>query len=166
MSVVDADRIRMLARVLREFDLTALEYKTETCTVKVERTFNFSVEPLSAPSVKTSFSEFETKETKGSEQGAKTFHAAQAPSDERTDEKTWTSIASPMVGTAYLSPQPGSSPYIQVGDTIKPGQILLILEAMKVMNPVRATQTGTVKKICVQDGSPVEFGADLVKIVL
>jgi acetyl-CoA carboxylase biotin carboxyl carrier protein len=71
-------------------------------------------------------------------------------------------VTSPMVGTVYLSPQPGAAPFIRVGDTIAAGQPLLIVEAMKVMNQIRSTKAGRVARILVDDTAPVEFGQPLV----
>jgi acetyl-CoA carboxylase biotin carboxyl carrier protein len=71
-------------------------------------------------------------------------------------------VKSPMVGTAYLAPQPGSDPFIKVGDKVTAGQTLLIVEAMKTMNPIPAPRAGTVLEILVADSEPVEFGEPLV----
>ncbi len=71
-------------------------------------------------------------------------------------------IKSPIVGTAYLSPEPGAKPFISVGKKIKKGETLLIVEAMKTMNHVPATKEGIVKKICVEDGQPVEFDQKII----
>ncbi len=73
-------------------------------------------------------------------------------------------VSSPMVGTVYMSPQPGSPPFISVGSAVKEGDTLLIIEAMKVMNPVKAPKAGTVQQILVDDKHPVEFGEALVVI--
>jgi acetyl-CoA carboxylase biotin carboxyl carrier protein len=67
-----------------------------------------------------------------------------------------------MVGTAYLSPAPGADPFIKVGDKIKKGQTVMIVEAMKTMNQIEATQDGVVASIAVEDGQPVEFGQTLI----
>jgi len=71
-------------------------------------------------------------------------------------------INSPLVGTAYLSPEPGAKPFVSVGRTIKKGETLLIVEAMKTMNHVPSTADGVVKKVCVEDGQPVEFGQTII----
>ena len=71
-------------------------------------------------------------------------------------------IKSPIVGTVYLSPEPGAKPFVSVGKKIKKGETLLIVEAMKTMNHVPSTKDGVIKKICVEDGQPVEFGQTIV----
>ena len=71
-------------------------------------------------------------------------------------------IKSPIVGTAYLSPDPGAKPFVSVGKKIKKGETLLIVEAMKTMNHVPSTKDGVVKKVCVEDGQPVEFGQTII----
>lgn len=71
-------------------------------------------------------------------------------------------VTSPMVGTAYLAPEPGASAFVKVGDTVKEGQTLLIVEAMKTMNHIPAPKSGIVKRILVDDGAPIEYGAPLM----
>ena len=71
-------------------------------------------------------------------------------------------IKSPIVGTAYLSPEPGAKPFVSVGKKIQKGETLLIVEAMKTMNHVPSTKDGIVKKVCVDDGQPVEFGQTII----
>ena len=86
-------------------------------------------------------------------------------SDKLTEEKIddpKTVIKSPIVGTAYLSPEPGTKPFVSVGKKIKKGETLLIVEAMKTMNHIPSTKDGVVKKICVEDGQPVEFGQTII----
>ena len=73
-----------------------------------------------------------------------------------------TVIKSPIVGTAYLAHQPGAKPFVSVGKKIKKGETIIIVEAMKTMNHVPATSDGVVKKICVEDGQPVEFGQTII----
>ena len=71
-------------------------------------------------------------------------------------------IKSPIVGTAYLAPQPGAKPFVSVGKKIKKGETIIIVEAMKTMNHVPATSDGVVKKVCVEDGQPIEFGQIII----
>ena len=80
------------------------------------------------------------------------------------DQKLEKSLKSPLVGTAYLSPEPGSKQFIEIGQNVKIGQVLLIIEAMKTMNEIVADRNGTVKKIYVKNETPVEFGEPLVLI--
>ena len=80
------------------------------------------------------------------------------------DQKSEPSLKSPLVGTAYLSPEPGSKQFIEIGQNVKIGQVLLIIEAMKTMNEIVADRNGTVKKIYVKNETPVEFGEPLVLI--
>ena len=86
-------------------------------------------------------------------------------SDEPIEEKIDISgepVKSPIVGTAYLSPEPGAKPFVVVGKKIKKGETLLIVEAMKTMNHVPSTKDGVIKKVCVEDGQPVEFGQTII----
>ena len=85
-----------------------------------------------------------------------------APAAEPAEDLSGETVKSPMVGTAFMSSEPGAAPFVSVGDTVKAGDTLLIVEAMKVMNPITAPKTGTVKKINVSDGQPVEFDQPLV----
>ncbi|MEM9169529.1 MAG: biotin/lipoyl-containing protein, partial [Pseudomonadota bacterium] len=73
-------------------------------------------------------------------------------------------VNSPMVGTAYLAPSPGAAAFVKVGDTVSEGQTLMIVEAMKTMNPIAAPSAGTVREIIVQDAQPVEFGEPLIVV--
>ena len=86
-------------------------------------------------------------------------------SDELVEEKiddSKTIIKSPIVGTAYLASEPGAKPFVSVGRTIKKGETVLIVEAMKTMNHVPSTLDGVIKKVCVDDGQPVEFGQTII----
>jgi len=83
------------------------------------------------------------------------------PIEEKIDDPK-TVIKSPIVGTAYLSPEPGAKPFVSVGKKIKKGETVLIVEAMKTMNHVPSTKDGIVKKVCVEDGQPVEFGQTII----
>ena len=76
-------------------------------------------------------------------------------------QQTGTPLTSPMVGTFYRAPSPGADPFVKVGDTVKKGQVVCIIEAMKLLNEVAADMDGTVKEVCVENGQPVEFGQSL-----
>ena len=79
-----------------------------------------------------------------------------------SDDSEGVRIKSPIIGTAYLAPEPGAKKFVEVGDKIKKGQTVMIVEAMKTMNHVPSTSEGVVKKILVEDGQPVEFGQTLI----
>ena len=83
------------------------------------------------------------------------------PIEEKIDDSKAV-INSPIVGTAYLSPEPGAKPFVSIGRRIKKGETLLIVEAMKTMNHVPSTADGVIKKVCVEDGQPVEFGQTII----
>lgn len=85
---------------------------------------------------------------------------AEAPSEDPASLPG--AVTSPMVGTAYLSPEPGAASFVGVGDTVSEGQTLMIVEAMKTMNHIPSPKSGTVKRILVEDGAPVEYGAALM----
>jgi acetyl-CoA carboxylase biotin carboxyl carrier protein len=143
---IDGDAIRKLAEILVETDLTEIEYEDDGRRVRVARRLELA-SVASAP-----LPQF-------------------PPVTEAVPEKNTTSehhhhnaIKSPMVGTVYIAPEPGAAPFVKVGDTISLGQTLLIIEAMKVMNPIKAPKSGKVTQIFVRDGSPVEFGEPLMVI--
>ena len=81
---------------------------------------------------------------------------------EKNDDENYNSVKSPIIGTAYLAPEPGAKPFVEVGKKIKKGDTVMIVEAMKTMNHVPSTSDGIVKEICVSDGQPVEFGQNLL----
>ena len=100
------------------------------------------------------------EDLKKSLNGNEIINSDEAVEENIDDPKTV--VKSPIVGTAYLSPEPGAKPFISVGKKIKKGETLLIVEAMKTMNHVPSTKDGVVKKVCVEDGQPVEFGQTII----
>ena len=136
---IDKKLIKELVDHLSEFNLTELEYQEGQTKIKV------------------------SKASKGIEQ-SKTG-AIVSPNKavlNETDEAEGIRIKSPIIGTAYLAPEPGGKKFVKVGDKIKKGQTVMIVEAMKTMNHVPSTNDGIVKKILVNDGQPVEFGQPLI----
>ena len=130
--------IEELVGYLKEFNLSEIEYADGTTKVKVSRSTN-------DPSIIST----EVKK--------KQFNI-----EENID--TGLKITSPIVGTAYLAADPGGKKFVEVGQKIKKGQTIMIVEAMKTMNHVPSTETGTISKILVKDGEPVEFGQPLISI--
>ena len=131
---IDKKIIEELVSYLKEFNLSEIEYAEETTKVKVSRSINSS-NILSS----------EVKKQK-----------------EVNDNDT--NVTSPIVGTAYLAPEPGAKNFVEVGQRIKKGQTIIIIEAMKTMNHVPSTQNGIVSKVLIKDGEPVEFGQPLISI--
>ena len=146
MSKFDIDEalIRKLAKLLKETGLTEIEFETDDARIRVNAGASGPV-IAAAPAL------------------AAPAAIAAAPAV-NADAPAAGSISSPMVGTAYLSPEPNAAAFVKVGDRIAKGQTILIIEAMKVMNPIPAPHAGTVTQILVQDGQPVEFGEPLMVI--
>ncbi len=138
----DAELIRTLAALLNETGLTEIEYAVGDRRLRIARVPGapspIAPDVLAAPS-------------------------AAAQSIARPAEHSGT-VKAPMVGTAYLAPQPGAPPFVHVGDVVAEGQPLLIIEAMKVMNQIRAHRPGRVAQIVIEDAQPVEYGAVLMLI--
>ncbi len=88
----------------------------------------------------------------------------EAPSEAKEEKKAGTPITSPMVGTFYMAPSPDSAPFVSVGDSVKAGDVVCIIEAMKMMNEIKSEVAGKVVEVCVEDGQPVEFGQVLMYV--
>ncbi len=141
---LDKDAIRELAEILKQTDLSEIEFEAGGVKIRVARQIvhtSFAPMPIAAATV-------------GIEPVQPVVGMANHPGV----------VKSPMVGTVYLSPEPGSMPYVKIGDSINIGQNLLIIEAMKVMNPIKASKAGIVKQILVRDSEPVEFDTPLIII--
>ena len=136
---IDKKLIKELVDRLTEFNLTELEYQEGQIKIKVSKA---------------------SKVIEQSKTGA-IVSPNKAVLNE-TDESEGIRIKSPIIGTAYLAPEPGAKKFVKVGDKIKKGQTIMIVEAMKTMNHVPSSSDGVVKKILVNDGQPVEFGQPLI----
>jgi acetyl-CoA carboxylase biotin carboxyl carrier protein len=150
----DVAFIKALAELLRENDLSELEVSREygeddALNVRVARQMAPAPAPIQYAAAPTA-----------SAPAPSAPAPAATPSDDPAQDPG--AVTSPMVGTAYLSSEPGSAAFIQVGDTVAEGQTLLIVEAMKTMNQIPSPRAGKVKRILIEDGAPVEFGAPLV----
>jgi len=153
---IDARLVRKLADILKDTGLSEIEVEHAGLKIRVARELTaapvnyvqasapaYAPAPAAAPAAIA----------------APAVEAAPAPAAARGD-----AVKSPMVGTVYLSSQPGADPFIKVGDSVAAGQTLLIVEAMKTMNPIAAPKAGKVVEILVADAQPVEFGEPLVVI--
>ena len=127
--------IEELVGYLEEFNLSEIEYAEGTTKVKVSQSMNNSG-----------------------------VMSAEVKKKQSVINNNGIHVTSPIVGTAYLAPEPGSKKFVEVGQKIKKGQTIMIIEAMKTMNHVPSTQDGTVSEILVKDGQPVEFGQPLISV--
>lgn len=144
----DPEAIRQLATILAETGLTEIEICEKDSRIRVAR--------APAPVVQAAV-------TAAYPQGA--VAAVPAPPPPAADEASHPgAVLSPMVGVAYLSAEPGAPPYVQAGQQVTPGQTLLLIEAMKTFNQIKAQRAGTVTRILVASGAPVEFGEPLMII--
>lgn len=144
---IDQTLVRDLANILNETDLTEIEVEQDDFRVRVSRAAPAAAQVIAAPA------------PLAAAPVAANIAAPAAPAAANSSAEP-----SPMVGTIYLAPSPDSDAFIKVGQAVKEGQTLLIIEAMKTMNQIPATKTGKVVEILVEDGQPVEFGDPLVII--
>jgi len=144
---IDEKLVRQLADILAETGLTEIEVQEGEKRVRVSRAAQSAA--AAAPVVAAA--------APAPAQAA----PAAAPAPEASAANA---LKSPMVGTVYLAPEPGADDFVKVGDTVKAGDTVLIVEAMKVMNPITATTAGTVKQILVENGQPIEFDQPLIVI--
>ena len=149
---IDQALIRDLANILNETDLTEIEVEQDDLRIRVSRagTPQYVQAPIAAAAPALA-----------APAATATAAVAAAPVDARNNKNA---VTAPMVGTAYLSPAPGARPFIEVGASVKEGQTILIIEAMKTMNQIPAPRSGKVTEILVSDASPVEYGEPLVII--
>ena len=131
---INKNIIKELTEYLNEFNLTEIEYTEKDIKVKVSKSSGANL-----TTVKEIKSEIKSENTK-------------------KDNISGTEVPSPIIGTAYLAPEPGGKKFVEVGKKINKGDTIMIVEAMKTMNHVPSPIAGTIKKICVEDGQPVEYG--------
>ena len=152
-ATIDQDFIRQLALLLNETDLTEIEVEQDSTRVRIART------PAPVSQTAQIAAPMAAAPAAPAPQPAASAEAAPAAGQSDGD-----AVRSPMVGTAYLAPEPGAPAYIKVGDTVREGQTLLIVEAMKTMNQIPAPRSGTITRLLVSDAQPVEFGEPLAII--
>ena len=131
---INKNIIKELTEYLNEFNLNEIEYTEKDVKVKVSKSSGANI-----TTVKEIKSEIKSEDTK-------------------EENISGTEVSSPIIGTAYLAPEPGGKKFVEVGKKINKGDTIMIVEAMKTMNHVPSPIAGTVKKICVEDGQPVEYG--------
>ena len=139
---IDKSIIKELSDYLDEFNLTEIEITEKDTKIKVSKNnVSISNQPIVA---------------------SNSLSAQNESASNKTNIKSGTEITSPIIGTAYHSPEPGAKKFVEVGKKIKKGDTIMIVEAMKTMNHVPSTADGIIKEICVEDGHPVEFGQTII----
>jgi acetyl-CoA carboxylase biotin carboxyl carrier protein len=136
---IDKKLIKELVDNLKEFGLSELEYQEGQTKIKVSKTSKIVEQSKSSAIVSTNKAVLKS-----------------------SDDSDGIRVKSPIIGTAYLAAEPGAKKFVEVGDKVKKGQTIMIVEAMKTMNHIPSTEDGVVKKILVEDGQPVEFGQTLI----
>lgn len=147
---MDVNKINELAKILRQNQLTKLDLTEGDCRIVLETGGKTvaAVEIPAAPAEKVAEVPVET-----------------APVAEKTETVNGVEQKSPLVGTVYLAPQAGAEPFVKVGDKVKKGDVLCIVESMKMFNNIEAELDGTIEAVCVDNGQIVEFGQPLVRIL-
>jgi acetyl-CoA carboxylase biotin carboxyl carrier protein len=144
---IDTATVRELAELLAETGLTEIEIETDDLTIRLSRAASVAPAAATAPAPPPAAPSAAPAET-----------APRAPADHAG------AVKSPMVGTVYLAAEPGAAPFVAVGQVVKAGETLVVIEAMKVMNAIAAPSAGTVKAILVENAQPVEYDQPLVVI--
>ena len=152
---IDARLVRRLADILTETGLSEIEVEHSGLKIRVAKTLT------AAPMQMMHAAPMAAAPAPVAAAAAASSASAEAPAPARAggDE-----VKSPMVGSVYLQPEPGAAPFVRVGDAVEAGQTLMIIEAMKTMNPIPAPKAGKIVAILVEDGQPVEFGEPLAVI--
>lgn len=151
---IDGEAIRQLAEILVDTKLTEIEYEDDGRRIRVSRGGSVQAATVVAPGADYHVPANNQVHAASAEVAAPPLTLSNHPG----------TVKSPMVGTAYMSAEPGAPTFVKVGDTVSAGQTLMIIEAMKVMNPIKAPQAGKVTQIFAQDATPVEFGEPLMVI--
>ena len=151
---IDAALVRQLAEILNETDLTEVEVERGELRIRVAREITVNAAPVQYAAAPAPVAA-----------PAAAAAPVSMPSDPATIvARAGEEVKSPMVGTAYLAAEPGAKPFVSVGQSVSAGDTLLIVEAMKVMNPIVAATAGTVRQILIENGQPVEFDQPLVVV--
>ena len=141
---IDKKIIKELTDYLNEFDLTEIEYAEKDTKIKVSKSnSSISNQSINVP-------------------GTISTETSKVTAESMSKKISGTEVTSPIIGTAYHSPEPGAKKFVEVGKKIKKGDTVMIVEAMKTMNHIPSTSDGIVKEICVTDGQPVEFGQTII----
>lgn len=157
-NAIDTKIIGKLAEVLNKNNLSELEYENEGCRIKLKGLVSGCVTPVNVTSVAVPTPQPQQSGVIPANVSKDDIYSADSYSNNAG------TVKSPIVGVVYLSPDPTKPDYVGVGDSVKEGDIVCLIEAMKTFNPVKAHRSGTVTKILVESGDPVEYGESLLVI--
>ena len=146
MSITDIEYIRQVARLLNDSGLTKIDISEANAKITLEKTENIAAVVQKAEHIPSSA-------------------AAETGSEEVINFNSLIEVTSPIVGVYYAAPAPGAEPFVSIGDTVKKGDVLCIIEAMKLINEITAEQDGKIVDICLKNEEVVEFGQVLFKLV-
>ena len=149
----ETDYIEKLAKIIKEQDLSEISLEDGEQAITIRKDVIVSSAPavaISTPAVQPV--------------SAPASAPIEAPSEVKEEKKSGIPITSPMVGTFYMAPSPDSAPFVSVGGSVKQGDVVCIIEAMKMMNEIKSEVAGKIVEICVEDGQPVEFGQVLMYV--
>lgn len=160
---VDLEQIKALARALRRYDLSKIEIKNGEQSIVIERSATGA-----APFVGAAAFPMATGGREAADGAGAHFDASRPslppPAPSSADDANTVDVTSPLVGTFYRAPSPTARSFVEVGSPVKKGQVLCIVEAMKLMNEIECDVDGTIAEILIENGKPVEFGEKLFKI--
>lgn len=151
---IDIDKINALMEALRRYDFHEIDIELGDTHLSLRRHTTVPVNAAPPTNVTHAMSEYP----------ASSMPSTPPASSAVNDDANYIFVTSPFVGTFYLSPSPSSDPFVRVGDRVKPGQPLCIVEAMKLMNEIESDAAGTIVEVMVSNGKPVEFGDRLFKL--
>lgn len=150
---LESSAVKQLAKILNDTGLSEIEYEDQGCRIRVVK--HTEPTPFITAPAPTAFAHPVPQAATHIE------HPATTPEPFKDHGHT---VRAPMVGTAYLAPEPSSPTFVKAGDSVREGDTLLIIEAMKVMNPIKAPKSGIIQSILIRDSSPVEFDEPLIVI--
>jgi acetyl-CoA carboxylase biotin carboxyl carrier protein len=154
---MDIRKVKKLIELLEESGISEIEIKEGEETVRISRHPPGGVPPFAAPLVYTPPAQMSASAAAGAALGTPAAPSAPAHAPDKV-------VTAPMVGTFYAAPAPGAKPFVEIGSEVKPGDVLCIIEAMKMMNQIESDKAGKVVSVLVKNGDPVEFGQSLFVI--
>lgn len=158
---MNINEVKELIKAVSESELTAFDYKEGNINISLRKAGS---EPANFVATEPEKIVSDSQNANTVDEGISVVKAGEEKQEATVIEKTGNTVKSPLVGTAYMAPEEGGEPFVKVGDTVKKGQTLAIVEAMKLMNEIESDYDGVVKEILVENGQTVEYGQELFVI--